>query len=66
MRIIYNYLVLTIDEVDLIHIAHGFQGDIPEYQLMASGGDITGKGFRVNKGLIFWYSRPRRHVIYVM
>ena len=24
------------------------------------------QGFRVAEGLIFWYSRPRRHVIYVM
>ena len=28
--------------------------------------DITRQGFRVTSGLIFWYSLPRRHVIYVM
>ena len=29
-------------------------------------GDIMRQGFRVTEGLIFWYSHPRRHVIYVM
>ena len=29
-------------------------------------GDITRQGFRETEGLIFLYSRPRRHVIYVM
>ena len=29
-------------------------------------GDITRQDFRVIEGLIFWYSRPRRPVIYVM
>ena len=29
-------------------------------------GDITHQGFCVIEGLIFWYSRPRRLVIYVM
>ena len=31
-----------------------------------ASGDVTRQGFRVAEGLIFWYSRPRRHVIYVM
>ena len=39
--------------------------------LMPSGlinpeGDITRLGFRVTSGLIFWYSRPRKYVIYGM
>ena len=29
-------------------------------------GDITRQGFRVTKGRIFWYSRQRIHLIYVM
>ena len=29
-------------------------------------GDITRQGFHVTEVAIFWYSRPRRHVIYIM
>ena len=29
-------------------------------------GDITLQGFPVTEGQIFWYCRPRRHVIYVI
>ena len=67
----------------IIHISHGFEGDIPEYQprgdtkalaryvtlchpMPKAEGDITCQGLSVIEGQIFWYSRPRRHVIYVM
>ena len=36
------------------------------HQMPKAEGDITRQGFRVTEGLIFWYSRQRRHVIYVM
>ena len=76
---------------DFIHMSHGFEGDISEYQPLGdkkswhvmsldadespgglchpmpkAEGDVTHQGFRVTEGLIFWYSRTRRHVIYVM
>ena len=36
------------------------------HPMSTAEGDITRQGFRVTEGLIFWYSRPRRHMIYVM
>ena len=86
---IYQYLHYLY--MYIIHISHGFEGDIPEYQplgdtkalaryltlwhkspgalchsLPSAEGDIKRQGFCVTEGLIFWYSRLRRHVIYFM